>query len=272
MNEADKYKIIFEQLELDKPIIIFDLETTGLIMSMDRIVELAYIKIFPNGKVVKEDAFLNPEMKISEEASAIHGITEEQIKDKPSFKDRSQEFWDIFSNCYYSGFNVIGFDLPMLKREFLRVGMDFQYTSDDIVDAKTIFHEMEKRTLSAAYKFYCDKEHVDAHNALADVEVTAEVLTSQILKYRDILDRDFIRKIHSGSDMEKYVDGDRKFYWRDGEAYFSFSKFKDNPLKKIVETEPGFLQWMLNADFPEETKTIIKKALNGDFPKKEDRS
>lgn len=271
MYDANKYKPIFDQLSPEKPIIIFDLETTGLIMTMDRIVEIAYIKIFPNGKVVKEDIFLNPEMKISEESIAVHGISDEQVADKPTFKDKAQEFWEIFSNCYYSGFNVISFDLPLLKREFVRVGMDFQYTSNDIIDAKTIFHSMEQRTLSAAYKFYCGKEHVDAHNALADVEVSAEVLVSQIEKYKGILDWDFINKIHSGSDTDRYVDVDRKFYWRDGEAYFSFSKFKDSPLKKVAETEVGFLNWMLGADFSEETKSIVKKALEGEFPKKESR-
>ncbi len=271
MHDASKYKIIFDQLKLDKPIIIFDLETTGLIMSMDRIVEIAYIKIFPNGKVVKEDIYLNPEMKISEESMAVHGITDEQVSDKPTFKEKAQEFWDIFANSYYSGFNVVGFDLPLLKREFVRVGMDFQYTNDDIVDAKTIFHEMEKRTLSAAYSFYCGKEHVDAHNALADVEVTAEVLIGQIEQYKDILNWDFIKKIHNSSNMDRFVDGDRKFYWRDGEAYFSFSKFKDNPLKKVAETDAGFLSWILGADFSEETKDIVKNALAGKFPEKKDR-
>jgi len=269
MYDASKYKPIFDQLELDKPIIIFDLETTGLIMTMDRIVELAYIKIFPNGKVVKEDVYLNPEMKISEESIAVHGISDERVKDSPTFKDKAQEFWDIFANCYYSGFNVIGFDLPILKREFLRVGMDFVYTEDDIIDSKTIFHSMEQRTLSAAYQFYCGKEHIDAHNALADVEVTAEVLVSQIEKYKEILDREFIRKIHGNSNLERFVDVDRKFYWRDGEAYFSFSKFKDTPLKKVAETDSGFLNWILGADFSEETKDIVKKALAGEFPKKD---
>lgn len=265
----NKYKVIFDQLDLDKPVIIFDLETTGLIMTMDRIVELAYIKIFPNGKVVKEDIYLNPEMKISEESMAVHGITDEQVAGQPTFKDRAQEFWDIFANCYYSGFNVISFDLPLLKREFVRVGMDFEYSSEDIIDSKTIYHEMEKRTLSAAYKFYCGKEHVDAHNALADVEVTAEILTKQIEMYKDILDSEYIKKIHGNSNMDRFVDGDRKFYWRDGEAFFAFSKFKDNPLKKVAETEPGFLNWMLGADFSEQTKEIIRKALSGEFPEKE---
>ncbi len=268
MYDASNYKPIFDQLNLDKPLIIFDLETTGLIMTMDRVIELAYIKIFPNGKVVKEDIYLNPEMKISEESMAVHGITDEQVANEKTFKDKAQEFWDIFANCYYSGFNVIGFDLPILKREFVRVGMDFQYETNDIVDSKTIFHSMEQRTLSAAYNFYCNKDHVNAHNALADVEVTAEILVSQIEKYKDVLDREFIQKIHSNSNMDRYVDGDRKFYWRDGEAYFSFSKFKDTPLKKVAETEIGFLNWILGADFSEETKEIVQKALKGEFPEK----
>lgn len=254
-------------LKLDKPLVIFDLETTGLVLSMDKIIEIAYIKYLPNGRVIKDDIFLNPEMPISRESTEVHGITNDDVADKPTFKEKAQEFWDIFQNSYYGGFNIINFDLPMLKREFIRCGIDFDYTNKDIIDSKTIYHYMEPRTLSAALKYYCNKDHDNAHNALADVEATAEILACQMEKYNEIHDWDFVRKIHSTSD-DRYVDNERKFYWRDGEAYFSFSKHKDTPLSEVAKTDPSFLQWIVSADFSEETKDIIKKALQGEFPKK----
>lgn len=254
-------------LKLDRPLIIFDIETTGLILSMDRIIELAYIKIDKENRIAKDNLFFNPEMEISEEAMAVHGITNEQVKDKPLFREKAREIWDIFQNCYYSGFNVIDFDLPLLKREFLRSGLDFDYSKDDIIDAKTIFHYMEPRTLSAAYKFYCGKEHKDAHSALADVEVTAEILYKQIVKYKEARDLNFLKSINR-VDSSRWVDNERKFYWRSGQAHFAFSKYKDTPLHKIVETDRDFLEWILRSDFSEETKMIVKNALDGKLPQK----
>lgn len=259
---------ISKLIKLEKPLVIFDLETTGLSVNFDRILEIAYLKIRPDGEVLKGDLLLNPEMKIPAEASAVHGITDEKVKDQPTFKDKAEELWEIFKDSHYSGFNVFGFDLPILKREFLRVGLDFDYADVKVIDAKIIYHAMEPRTLSAAYKFYCQKEHVDAHSALADVEATAEVLSAQLKKYEETRDWDFIYKIHHPSD-DRYVDNDRKFYWRSGEAHFAFSKHKDRPLADVAKTDPGFLSWILAADFSEETKNIIRKAMEGELPKKE---
>lgn len=255
-------------LKLDRPLVFFDLETTGLAMNMDKIIELAYVKVFPgDGLIQKDDIFINPEIPISKESSAIHGIKDEDVAMMPTFKEKAQDIYEIFKNCYYSGFNVNGFDLPFLKREFLRVGIDFEYTNDDIVDAKQIFHYMEPRTLTAAYKFYCEKELVDAHSAIADVEATVEVFISQLKKYSEVRDWEFIKKIHS-ADLEKFVDNDRKFYWRDGVAHFAFSKHKDKKLEEVAATEPGFLNWIIQSDFSDETKEIVMKALKGEFPKK----
>ena len=258
---------LITKLQLKKPLIIFDLETTGLAINTDRVVELAYIKIWPDGKVVKDDILINPEQSIPKEASDVHGIKNEDIENAPTFKDLSQDLLSVFSDCVYSGFNVIRFDLPMLKREFLRFGIDFEYSNDDIVDASTIFSKKEPRTLTAAYQFYCNKEHAGAHRALADVEVTLEVLEGQLKKYSDLNDPQAIKKMHSETDS-RFVDKERKFYWRDGKAHFSFSKFKDQSLEQVAQQEQGFLNWILNADFSEETKTIIRKALAGEFPKK----
>jgi DNA polymerase-3 subunit epsilon len=248
-----KYSKIPKLISLDKPLVVFDLETTGLSISMDRIIEIAYMKIMPNGMVFKGDIFLNPEMSITKEAIEVHGITDEQVKNKPTFREKAQEFWEIFNSCDFSGFNVIGFDLPLLRREFLRIGFDFDYSSAKIIDAKTIFHFMEPRTLSAAYKFYCGKEHEEAHSALADVEVTAKILGAQLEKYNEIRDWEFLYKIHHSSD-DRFVDPDRKFYWRDSEAYFAFSKWKGHSLAEAVEKDAGFLEWILRSDFPKRQK------------------
>jgi DNA polymerase-3 subunit epsilon len=267
MENENYLEKIPKLLELKKPLIIFDLETTGLIMSTDRIIEIAYLKIFPDGRVIRDDLFLNPEMNITAEASAVHGLKNEDVAMMPKFKEKAAELWEVFRDCYYSGFNVVGFDLPLLKREFLRFGYDFVYVKKDIIDAKQIYHFMEPRTLSAAYKFYCGKEHIDAHSAIADVEVTAEILEKQLETYREVADWEFINKIHTAND-DKYVDNERKFYWREGEAYFTFSKFRDQSLESVARTEPGFLNWILTADFSEEVKSIVRKAMLGEFPKK----
>ncbi|MBI2459120.1 MAG: 3'-5' exonuclease [Parcubacteria group bacterium] len=258
---------IIKLISLDKPLVVFDLETTGLSVNLDRIVEIAYLKIGLDGSVFKGDLLLNPETSISAEAAAIHGISDEQVKSQPTFKDKAVELWEIFNDCHYSGFNVMAFDLPMLKREFLRAGLDFNYAQAKIIDAKVIYHFMEPRTLAAAYKFYCKKEHAEAHNALADVLVTAQILAGQLKKYKEVRDWEFIYKIHHSADG-RFVDNARKFYWRSGEAYFSFSKYKDRPLAEIAAADPGFLNWILSADFSEETKEIVRKALNGEMPKK----
>jgi DNA polymerase III subunit epsilon len=155
----------------------------------------------------------------------------------------------------------------MLKREFLRVGLDFTYSKDDIIDSKQIYHYMEPRTLSAAYRFYCGKEHTDAHNALADVEATAEVLFKQLVKYKEARDLNFWQSLNK-ADYSKWVDNDRKFYWRNGQAHFAFSKFKDISLATVVKTDPDFLKWILSADFSEETKLIVEQALDGKLPEK----
>jgi len=262
-----KIKKITELISLDKPLVIFDLETTGLSVNLDRIVEIAYLKIMPDGRVLKDDWLINPEMEIPAEAFAIHGISDEKVKDQPTFKEKSEELYEIFKDCYYGGFNVFNYDLPILKREFLRVGIDFDYTSAKIIDSQKIYHYMEPRTLAAAYKFYCEKEHVDAHSALGDVEATAKILVKQLEKYSETRDWDFIYKIHHAAD-DRFVDSDRKFYWRGGEAFFAFSKHKDRSLADVAEKDPGFLNWLMSADFSEETKEIARKALNGELPKK----
>jgi DNA polymerase III subunit epsilon len=156
--KSNKFAKIAEILNLDKPLVVFDIETTGPKISTDKIIEIAYLKYWSNGRVKEDNIFLNPEMSIGQEAGTVHGINSEDLKTKPRFKDKAQELFDIFNDCYYGGFNIINFDLPLLRREFVRVGMDFEYSTDRIIDAKEIFRFLEPKNLSAAYRHYCRQE------------------------------------------------------------------------------------------------------------------
>lgn len=258
---------ISKLIKLEKPLVVFDLETTGLSVNLDRIIELAYLKISPEGKITQEDLLFNPEINIPKEVTEINGLTDEIVKDKPLFRDQAKDLLEVFNGCDFGGFNVMTFDLPFLRREFLRAGLNFDYAPCKIIDSKVIYHYMEPRTLSAAYKFYCQKEHEEAHNALGDVMATAEILGQQLKQYKELCDWSFIHKIHHAG-QDRYVDNDRKFYWRNGEAYFAFSKHKDKPLAEVAGSDPGFLNWILSADFSDETKEIVSKALRGEMPKK----
>lgn len=258
-------------LSLEKPLIIFDLETTGLTISGDKIVELAYIKIYSNGAVKRNDILLNPEMPIDREATAVHGITNDMVKDKPVFRDKAQEIWDVFYDCYYSGFNIANFDVPVLRREFVRVGMDFEYTKEQIIDCKEIFYHMVPRTLSSTYEYYCRKEFNQEHSAVTDTEAAAEILCRQLEKYSEIRNWDFLRKLQNaeiGDDSER---GAREFYWRDGEAHFSFSKHIGKPVSQVADEDPDFLRWMLKANFLPEVKELIKLALDNKHTKEKNK-
>ena len=257
------FKHILSIMNLDKPLVIFDLETTGLALAYDRVIELAFIKIMPNSRVIEKDIFFNPEIDVPSEVTAIHGLTNADLADKPLFRHQAQEIWDIFNDCYYGGFNIANFDLPMLRREFLRAGYDFNYTKKQVIDSKIIYHAMEPRDLAAAYKYYCQKELVNAHSALADVQASVEILDQQLAKY----DYELIRQISEAPD-DRYVDEEKRFYWRSGEAYLNFSKYKDRALAEVAKVDPGFLRWMMEADFSPETKQIVERALEGEFPQK----
>jgi DNA polymerase-3 subunit epsilon len=258
---GSKLKKLPKLLRLDLPLVIFDIETTGLNLHSDKIVELAYIKIWESGRVKRDDMVLNPEIKIGLEAIAIHGIRNRDIKNKPKFRDKAQELWDVFHNSYYSGFNIINFDLPILRREFIRCGMDFDYSTKQIIDSREIFLKMVPRTLSTTYEYYLDKELREWHTALNDTEAAAEILIKQLGRYKEIRDWEFINKIHQ-SEEDEHLDGTRKFYWLHGEAYFAFSKYSNRRLKDIAREDPKFLEWILGADFNKEVKNIVRKALS----------
>lgn len=255
---------IVDRLGLDRPLLVFDTETTGLAIRNDRIVQLGYAKYFPGGLEVQEGSFLyNPEMPIPAAASAVHGISDAGVREAPLFVEKAEELLAIFKDCYLSGFNIAGFDLPLIKEEFARAGLAFSYKTEDIIDAKIIYHTLEPRTLSSAYRYYCGKAHEEAHDALGDVKASAEVLAAQLEMYG--LEK--VKKALADGSVDR-VDSEGKFYWRDGRAHFSFSKFRHQPLEKVKESDPGFLEWMLTADFSDEVKGIIKDMLGGKAPKK----
>lgn len=257
----NKYKKIYKSLSLDKPLVIFDIEATGLSISSDKIIEFAYVKIWENGTVKEEDFFFNPEIDIAPEATAVHGITNDMTKDKETFKEKAQYLWEIFNDSYYAGFNIINFDLPILRREFIRVGMDFDYDANHVIDIREIYRYMAPRTLFSAYEYYCGKELKLGHTAPLNTQVALEILSKQLDKYKEIRDWDFIKKINHRSE-DDFIDVARKFYWRKGEAYFAFSKYKDRPLKMVAKEDKKFLEWILTADFSEETKNVIRQALD----------
>lgn len=256
------HSTILSTLGLDRPLIFFDTETTGLNMLHDRIIQLGYIKYIPGVKEAeKATLFFNPEMPIPASVTAVHGITDADVANAPLFKDEGKKLIEIFFNCYFSGFNISGFDLPLLRQEFIRAGVTFSFQSSDIIDSKTIFHAFEQRNLTAAYQFYCGKELIEAHDAMVDTEAAAEVLFAQIERYgaKEIME---VQTKYS----QDFVDADGKFYWKDEQVHFNFSKHKHRSLAEVMEKEPTFLDWMLAQDFSEDVRRIVKDALKGKFP------
>ncbi|MBD0833059.1 3'-5' exonuclease [Aestuariibaculum sediminum] len=244
------------QLNLNKPICFFDLETTGVNITSDRIVEIAILKIHPNGKEESKRWLVNPTIPIPKEVTAIHGISDEDVADKPTFKELAKEIYNLIKDSDLGGFNSNRFDIPLLAEEMLRADVDFDMKNRLAVDVQTIFHKMEQRTLSAAYKFYCDKNLEDAHTAEADTLATYEVLKAQIAKYDELEnDTKFLAEFSSRkrfADFAGFIT-----YNKNGEECFSFGKHKGKLVTEILESEPGYFGWLLNADFPLYTKKVL---------------
>ncbi len=259
---ASKYEKLVKLLKLDKPLVVFDITTTGTSISSDKIIHLAYIKIWPDGRTKKEEIFLNPEFKIKAESIALHGIRNKELADKPTFQKKSQEIWDAFQDCYYAGFNIKDFDLPLLRREFVRVGMDFEYSNKKIIDSKAIFHYMTPRSMSMACKYYFGKECQNGYDAMKHVETSTEILIKQLEKYKEARSMDFVNMVHETGDKIR-TGSSAKFYWVNGEVYFAFSKYKDQSLVSIVKKDKQFLEWILSADFSDDIKSIVKQAMEG---------
>lgn len=244
------------QLNLTKSICFFDLETTGINISKDRIVEISILKVFPNGKEETKTWLVNPEMTIPQEVIEIHGITNEAVADKPTFKELAKEIYNMIKDSDLGGFNSNRFDIPLLAEEMLRADIDFDMKNRLAVDVQTIFHKMEQRTLSAAYKFYCDKNLDGAHSAEADTNATYEVLKAQIARYDEVEnDTKFLAEFSS---RKKFADfAGFIAYNKEGIECFSFGKHKGKLVTDVLEKEPGYFGWLLNADFPLYTKKIL---------------
>ncbi|MDB4534593.1 3'-5' exonuclease [Vicingaceae bacterium] len=244
-------------LKLSKPLAFFDLETTGLNIATDRIVEISVIKIMPNGDKEIKTKLINPTIPISAESVAIHGISDKNVKDKATFKEVANEINDFIEGCDLAGYNSNRFDIPLIAEEFLRAGIDFDIKNRNLVDVQNIFHKMEQRTLVAAYKFYCDKDLTDAHSAEADTIATYEILEAQIAKYEELTgDTDFLGEF---SQMTKNVDLLGRFVYNDKNiAVFNFGKHKGKAVIEVLQKEPGYYSWMMNGDFPLYTKKVLK--------------
>jgi len=244
------------QLNLNNPICFFDLETTGINISKDRIVEISVLKVYPNGNEVSKTWVVNPEMPIPPEVTAIHGISDADVADKPTFKALSKEIYNLIKDSDLGGFNSNRFDIPLLAEELLRADIDFDMKGRQSVDVQTIFHKMEQRTLTAAYKFYCDKNLDGAHSAEADTKATYEVLKAQLSKYDDLEnDTKFLAEF---STHKKFADfAGFVIFNKEGEECFSFGKHKGKTVVEVMDKEPGYFGWLLNADFPLYTKKVL---------------
>ena len=243
-------------LKLKRPIIFFDLETTGVDTATDRIVEISMVKVYPDGTKQVKTRRINPEMHIPEQATAVHGITDDDVKDEPTFKQIAKSLAQFIEGCDFGGFNSNRFDLPVLVEEFMRAGVDVDFRKRKFIDVQNIFHKKEQRTLVAAYKFYCDKDLENAHSAEADTLATYEVLEAQIERYGDI--GDSVEQLAEFSTHGAVADfAGRIAYNEQGEEIFTFGKYKGEKVEDIFRKEPSYYSWMMNGDFPLYTKKII---------------
>lgn len=246
-------------LNLANPIVFFDLETTGVNIAKDRIVEVSVLKVYPNGKEEQRTFRVNPDMHIPEEASNVHGIYDEDVKDCPLFKNIAKELARYIEGCDLGGYNSNRFDIPLLAEEFLRADVDFDMSKRKFVDVQTIFHKLEQRTLSAAYRFYCDKCLEDAHTAAADTLATYEVLKAQLDRYGDKLENniEFLSKFstqNKNADFAGLIVFDEK-----GVEVFNFGKNKGISVEKVLKEQQGYYDWMMKSDFPLYTKKVLTK-------------
>jgi len=253
-------------LNLKKPIVFFDLETTGIDVTKDRIVEIAIIKVHPNGKEEEKNLRINPTIPIPKDASKIHKIYDDDVKDAPSFKSVAKDIALFIEGCDLAGFNSNRFDIPLLAEEFLRAEVDIDLHKRRMVDVQTIFHKMEQRTLVAAYKFYCDKSLENAHSAMADTKATYEVLKAQLEKYEDLEnDMDFLNTF---STHHKHADFlGRIILNKKNQEVINFGKYKGQIVEEVFAKDPGYYGWIMNADFPLYTKKIFTEIKLRNFNK-----
>lgn len=244
------------EINIKNPLVFIDLETTGIDVVNDRIVEISALKIMPNGKQEVKTRRINPTIPIPPESTAIHGITDEDVKNESTFKEIARWLAQFMEGCDLAGFNSNKFDFPLLAEEFLRADVDFDFRKRKFIDVQTIFHKMEKRTLEAAYKFYCDKELIGAHGAEVDTLATFEVLKAQLDRYADLQnDVDFLAEFSTHNQNVDFAG--RVVLDESGVEVFNFGKHKGKPVEEIFGKEPSYYAWMMNGDFPLYTKKVL---------------
>ena len=249
------------QLQLERPLAFIDLETTGLSVASDRIVEIAILKISPDGSKTVRAHRVNPEMPISEESTSIHGISNEDVATEPTFKDLAPSLFKFLFDCDLGGYNSNKFDVPMLVEEFFRVGIELNFQERKLVDVQNVFHKMEQRTLKAAYKFYCDKEIENAHSAQADIEATYDVLIAQLDKYETL--EPSVEFLSEFSRYQKTADiMGRIVFDEAGRECINFGKHKGKPVEEVFKKEPGYFGWLMHGDFPKSTKKVFKDIMD----------
>jgi DNA polymerase-3 subunit epsilon len=253
-------------LQLQRPIAFIDLETTGVNISTDKIIEIAIVKILPDGSKFSKRKLLNPQVPIPASSTAVHGITDEMVKNAPTFKQVANEIRQFIDNCDLGGYNSNRFDIPMLIEEFMRSGLDFSTDGRKMLDVQKIFHMMEQRTLSAAYKFYCDKCLDEAHSAEADAHATWEILLAQVERYPNI--GSTIENIVKFTGEDDIVDFARRMIRVDGVEIFNFGKHKGKPVTEVLKVEPQYYDWMMKGDFAMNTKQKLTEILNRTLLKK----
>lgn len=239
-------------LQLKKPLAFIDLETTGINLGTDRIVEIAIIKILSDGTRIVKRKLINPEIPIPKGASEVHGITDDMVKEAPTFKQVAHELKQILDGCDIAGYNSNRFDIPLLMEEFLRAQVDFDMKNRKMLDVQNIFHKMEPRTLGAAYKFYCNKNLDGAHSAEIDASATHEILMAQIERYAEL--GNSVESILKTIGEDQIVDFARRFVLENGTEVFNFGKYKGRPVADVLKAEPQYYDWMMKGDFPQHTK------------------
>jgi len=257
-------------LNLKRPIIFFDVESTGLDFKYDRIIEIGAVKLFPEGRKEYFLERVNPGMKIPSEVAALTGITNDDVAKCPGFPEIAEKVAAFFDGCDLAGYNLARFDVKILTEELKRTGRDLGLDERSVVDVQTIFHQKEKRDLSAAYKYYCNKDLTNAHSAKADADATCEILIAQLERYPDLPCDVPSLHMFCRSDRERYVDSEGKFIWRDGEAVFNFGKFRSRSLRDVAKSNPEYLEWVVSPErqFAQDVVDICYAARQGRFPVK----
>jgi DNA polymerase-3 subunit epsilon len=253
-------------LQLTRPLVFIDLETTGTNLSTDRIVEIAIVKVSTDGTKTIKQKFINPQMPIPKSSTEIHGITDDKVKDAPTFKQVANELKQFIDDADFSGYNSNRFDVPMLMEEFLRAGLEIDMINRRMLDVQHIFHMMEKRTLGAAYKFYCEKELEGAHSAEADAAATWEILEAQLIRYQHL--GNTLDTILQFTGEEKYIDFSRRFIMENDVEVFNFGKHKGRSVSEVLKAEPQYYDWMMKGDFSLHTKQKLTEILNRTLLKK----